>query len=203
MSSFSYERWLGSACVGVPTARLQAVAYYITCSCYTVVIVCFYCGRFPQVYLSTRGHLNSAFPKFLPSVIPTLQPLKFLRRNLNSAWTHVSVFMKLHMCHMKPSPGALYKSHSSAIPIHCILSNCSDNKLYTTWMLESNVIKNFIHIMPPEANSTAWLINPSRQWHQHNRHSNCRIKYTICNGRRLVPPRISGFNRLLSSWPQF
>jgi hypothetical protein len=25
--SFSYDRWLGSACVGVQTARLQAVAY--------------------------------------------------------------------------------------------------------------------------------------------------------------------------------
>jgi hypothetical protein len=25
--SFSCERWMGSACVGVPTARLQAVAY--------------------------------------------------------------------------------------------------------------------------------------------------------------------------------
>jgi hypothetical protein len=38
--SFRYERWLGSACVRVPTAMLQAVAYKYR-------LLWLHCGSFP------------------------------------------------------------------------------------------------------------------------------------------------------------
>jgi hypothetical protein len=38
------------------------------------------------VYHATWSHLNGIHHTSLPSVIPTLQPVKFLRQNLNIAW---------------------------------------------------------------------------------------------------------------------
>jgi hypothetical protein len=56
--SFSYERWLGSAYVGVPTARLQAVAYKYRLFLLPVGVVCYALWEVPTI------HMNK-------SVIPT------------------------------------------------------------------------------------------------------------------------------------
>jgi hypothetical protein len=49
------------------------------------------------VYQGTWDHHNGIIHKSLTSVIPILQPLKFLRKNLNIAWMLVPIFMRLGM----------------------------------------------------------------------------------------------------------
>jgi hypothetical protein len=49
------------------------------------------------VYQSTCVYPNSVIQKSLPSLIPTVQPLIFLRQNLNIAWKPVPIFIKLGM----------------------------------------------------------------------------------------------------------
>jgi hypothetical protein len=58
------------------------------------------------VYHGTWAHLNGVIHRSFPSVISILQFLKFLRKNLNIAWTPVPIFMKLCMyisCYLRPS----------------------------------------------------------------------------------------------------
>jgi hypothetical protein len=47
------------------------------------------------VYYATWAHFNGPLHNFLPSVVPTLQPLKLLKQNLNIAWTAAPIFTKL------------------------------------------------------------------------------------------------------------
>jgi hypothetical protein len=47
------------------------------------------------VYHGTWDNFNGLIHKSLPSVIPVLQPIKFLRQNLNITWTPLAVFIEL------------------------------------------------------------------------------------------------------------
>lgn len=55
-----------------------------------------------RIWYVTWTNFNYALKKSFSVVIPTLQPLKFLKQNVNIAWTPVQIFMKLMSCHMKP-----------------------------------------------------------------------------------------------------
>jgi hypothetical protein len=87
-----------------------------------------------HVYKGAWAHLNGVRHKFLPSVIPTLQPLKFVWQNLNFAWTPVPIFMKLGV-YILPrdaiSTAYLLNSLDQQYQ-HYILSNCCGNNCNVT-----------------------------------------------------------------------
>jgi hypothetical protein len=64
------------------------------------VMICKYLNQssWNLVCICTWAHLNGAIHKSLPSKLPILQSLKFLRQNFNAAWTPAPIFMQLCMC---------------------------------------------------------------------------------------------------------
>jgi hypothetical protein len=119
------------------------------------------------LYISWHlSHLNVVLHKSLPSVIPTLRPLKFLRQNLNIAWTPVPIFVKLGIL------VRVYVIPHEAISTAYIMNPISNTNTGASQIVEVisltllerlNRSSWNMFLMPSEAISTVYAIYRSHQ----------------------------------------
>jgi hypothetical protein len=118
------------------------------------------------VYHGTWAHLNGVIKISLPSV-PTLQPLKFLRQNINIAWAPIPIFMKLgtyeYIMPREAISTAYFINPLDQWYQYYSLSPCRGNNRNVTLGPESTVMELGTYIIPPESISTANFINPPLQ----------------------------------------
>jgi hypothetical protein len=106
-------------------------------------------------HLSCIGKIH----KFVTSVIPPLQTLKFLRQNLNTSWIPVLIYTKLGMHIQNCLPYCLHYAYILKIPFYI---SDTQIKMKGKWAINSS--QNFLselHLLLKRGSSIQWY----GSWH--------------------------------------